>query len=82
MALESLGLPQEGKVGLPEMLMEVEKGRRVERHVISATTPCWTPSCGRSLILSATEKTDLKKESILLPARGRRKLIHSMCKTK
>ena len=50
--------------GLARNAMETGKGRRVNGCLISAITPHWTPSCGRFLLLSATEKIYLKKETV------------------
>ena len=55
MALESLGLPQEDKGDLEEMLMQAGKGQKAARHPSSSTFTLGTVCC-KATVLSVSEK--------------------------
>ena len=50
LGLESLGLPQEDKVGLEERLMQAGKGQSVARHVYSTALTLGTVCCKANVL--------------------------------
>ena len=50
LGLESLGLPQEDKVGLEERLMQAGKGQSVARHLYSTALTLGTVCCKANVL--------------------------------